>query len=268
MRQLVLCSDDFGYSRGISETIVSLARDRRLNAISCMTACPGWEDDSLLLRHVPTGVEIGLHLVLTGERPLTALDGLTDADGRLPSINALQRQARAGTLPIHSILCEVIAQFDRFEEAVGRAPDFVDGHQHAHLLPGIRPIVLELTRRRAPNAWLRDCTDHPAAIAARPFRGKAIGSAFHSAGLRQAAARHGLSCNEGFAGHYGFAGDYAALLPKFLRRAGHRHLVMCHPGAGHLTHDPIAEARIAEAKVLKQTAVADMANDHGLVFAA
>lgn len=268
MRRLILCSDDFAYSRGVSETIVELARGGRLNAISCMAVMPGWAADSDLLRTLGPGIQIGLHLTLTGEKPLTALPGLTDADGRLPGINRLQRLARLGKVPIDAVAGEVAAQFDRFEAAMGRAPDFVDGHQHAHLLPGIRDRVLAETRRRAPHAWLRDCSDSPQGIAARPYRWKAAGSALHSAGLAKAAARFGLKRNSGFAGHYGFSGDYARLFPAFLRAPGATHLVMCHPGAGRLAGDDIADARIAEAKVLKRLDVKDMAATHGLVFTA
>ena len=268
MRQLVLCSDDFGYSRGISETIASLAGDGRLNAISCMAACPGWEDDSALLAGLPGGVQLGLHLVLTGERPLVAMPSVTDGDGRMPGINRLARLARKGQLPLSLLALEIGAQFERFEAAVGRPPDFVDGHQHAHLLPGIRQVALVETHVRAPGAWLRDCTDHPSAIAARPYRGKAMRSAMHSAGLRRDAEALALRCNAGFAGHYGFSGDYARLFPKFLRQPGERHLVMCHPGAGKMAGDDIADARIVEAKALRELPIADIAADHGLAFAA
>lgn len=268
MRRLILCSDDFAFSRGVSETIVELALDGRLNAISCMAVMPGWDADSELLRLLGPGVQLGLHLTLTGEKPLTDLSALVDADGRLPGINRLQRLARLGKVPLDAVAGEVAAQFDRFEAALGRVPDFVDGHQHAHLLPGIRTRVLAETARRAPKAWLRDCTDSPQGIAARPYRWKAVGSALHSAGLAKAAARHGLSLNAGFAGHYSFSGDYARLFPAFLRAPGKTHLVMCHPGAGKVAGDEIAAARIVEAKALKRLAVRDMAADHGLVFSA
>jgi predicted glycoside hydrolase/deacetylase ChbG (UPF0249 family) len=268
MRQLILCADDFGYSPAISMTIVELALAGRLNAISCMAACAGWETDSAWLKGLPSTIQFGLHLVLTGEPPLTNLDMLTDSDGRLPPINTLARLARFGRLPLAAIAAEISAQFARFEIAVGRPPDFVDGHQHAHLLPGIRPIVLAETAKRAPKAWLRDCTDRPAAIAARPFKLKAIGSALHSVGLRSAARANGLECNSGFAGHYGFAGNYAEIFPKFLNQPGDRHLVMCHPGAGNLAGDDIAAARIIEARALHQLPIADIAHDHGLAFAA
>lgn len=265
MPRLILCSDDFAFSRAVSETIAELARAEKLNAISCMAVMPGWPDDSELVRGLPGQVEIGLHLTLTGERPLTAMPKLAPG-GLLPGINTLRRAARRGQIPLDEIAAEVGAQFDAFISAMGRPPAFVDGHQHAHALPDIREIVLAETASRAPAAWVRDCADHVLAMLARPFFGKATGSAFHSRGLRAAAARHGLACNDSFAGHYDFSSDYRVLFPRFLRQPGATHLVMCHPGAGVRDGDDIAAARPLEAEALRNWPIADMAAAAGLAF--
>lgn len=232
-----------------------------------MAVMPGWAADSVLLRDLPARVEIGLHLTLTGERPLTKMPRLT-VDGTLPPINPLGRMAARGQLPLSEIEGEVRAQFDAFVAGLGRSPAFVDGHQHSHALPGIREIVLEETARRAPGAWLRNCADSVPAMLTRPFFGKASASAWHSRGLREAAAGHGLSTNDSFAGHYDFAQDYHAMFPRFLRRPGAVHLVMCHPGGGHRAGDDIAAARLREAEALRNWPIADMAAVQGLTFAA
>ena len=268
MSRLILCSDDFAWSRGVSETIVALAQAGKINAISCMAIMPGWREDSALLAALPDHVQIGLHLTLTGERPLTGMPSLVCGGGRLPELEELRRRATRGQLLLEEISAEIAAQFDAFIAATGRAPDFVDGHQHAHALPHIREIVLAETARRAPGAWVRDCADRLGAMIRRPFVGKAIGSAWHSRGLRRAAAAHGLSTNDSFGGHYDFVADYAPLLPQFLRRPGKMHLVMCHPGKGARMFDAIAPARPREAAVLRKAAIADMAAAQGLAFPA
>lgn len=267
MSRLILCADDFAFSREVSETIAELAAAGKLNATSCMTLMPGWMRDAELLRALPPGVEVGLHLTLTGERPLTAMPRFAP-DGMMPEIDPLARLAARRELPLEEIAGEVAAQFDAFVAAMGRAPDFVDGHQHSHALPGIRDIVLFETANRAPDAWVRDCVDRLGAMLARPFAGKAIGSAYHSRGLRRAAARYRLRCNDSFAGHYDFASDYRALFPRFLRRAAGMHLVMCHPGAGVRPGDAIAQARPREANALRKWSIADMAAAEGLAFSA
>ncbi len=267
LRRLILCSDDFAFSRAVSATIAGLAQDGKLNAISCMAVMPGWSDDSALLHDLPPHVEIGLHLTLTEERPLTAMPGFAP-DGILPTINEVTRRASRGGVPLDEIAREVTAQFDAFIAAMGRPPAFVDGHQHSHVLPGIRGIVLAETARRAPGAWLRDCTDRLSAMLARPFLGKAIGSAYHSRGFRRDAAKLGLATNDSFAGHYDFAHDYAAILPRMLRKPGRRHLVMCHPGAGERPGDTIAAARPREADGLRTTNITYIAAREGLAFPA
>lgn len=263
--RLILCADDFAFSHATSRTIVSLAQTGKLNATGCMSALADWPADAAMLRDVPDHVEIGLHLTLTLETPATPMPGLA-RDGRLPPIGDLARRARQGAVPLDMVRRAVAEQFDRFEQAMGRAPDFVDGHQHAHALPGIRDVVLAETAARAPRAWVRICTDRPTAIAARPFRGKAAASALGSRGLRTAAEAQGLRGNDGFAGHYGFAGDYAAIFPAFLRRPGPRHLVMCHPGDAGRDNDAIAAARPIEAAALRALPISDMAAECGLAF--
>ena len=265
MRELILCADDFAVSRPVSETIAELAATGKLNATGCMTLMPGWMDDAALLRDLPSHVSIGLHLTLTQERPLTDMPHFAP-DGQLPEIDPLTRLAGRRQLPLEEIAAEIAAQFDAFTAAMGRAPDFVDGHQHSHALPGIRDIVLFETAQRAPDAWVRDCVDRVDAMLARPFVGKAIGSAYHSRGLRRAAARYRLRCNDSFAGHYDFASDYKSLFPRFLRRPAGMHLVMCHPGAGARPGDAIAAARPREADALRNWSIADMAAAEGLAF--
>nr|WP_315379683.1 ChbG/HpnK family deacetylase [uncultured Sphingomonas sp.] len=267
MSRLILCSDDFAYSPAISAAIVTLAQAGKINAISCMAVMPGWAEDARLLADLPAHVEVGLHLTLTEEAPRTAMPRFAPG-GRMPAIDPLTRVARRWAAPLDEVAMEISAQFDAFFAAMRRPPDFVDGHQHAHALPGIRDLVLAETVARAPGAWVRDCTDSPLAILLRPFTGKAIGSAWHSRGLRKAAAALGLRTNRGFAGHYDFRGDYAALFPRFLRRPGPMHLVMCHPGAGERAGDSIAAARIVEAKALHRLPIADMAGAEGLAFPA
>lgn len=265
MPRLLLCADDFGHSPAISATIVELAIAGKINAISCMAAAPGWATDSALLEQLPANVEIGLHLVLAGETPITAMPRLAPG-GQLPTIDQLTIMALRRRLPLDEIAVEIAAQFRQFRAMTGRPPAFVDGHQHSHVLPGIRRLVIAATRVRAPDAWLRDCGDRPGAVIARPFRRKAMASAVNAAGFSAAAAAAGLRCNAGFAGHYDFRGDYARLFPRFLQSPGEMHLVMCHPGAAKLAGDSIAEARITEAAALRMLPIRDMAASHGLSF--
>jgi len=126
-------------------------------------------------------------------------------EGRLPHVDALTARAFAGRLPRDAIAAEIERQYDRFEALIGRPPAFVDGHQHVHVLPGIRGIFLDIARRRAPGAWIRTCEESLAKIRRRGiFRWTAIRSSLLSRGLSARAAGLGLATNHGFAGLYDF----------------------------------------------------------------
>ena len=264
MADLILCADDFALSPGTSAAIAELAAAGQINAVSCMAAAADWAQDARLLLPLSTPVAVGLHLVLTADAAL-----VTAEDCVLPdpvSIDRLTWQAVTGRLPGDAIERTVERQFAAFAAAMGRPPAFVDGHQHSHVLPGIRQIVMRATARHAPQAWLRNCADRPAAMLRRRYRARAFASAAWSAGFREAAERYGLDTNDSFAGHYDFSGDFAALFQTFLRRPGRRHLVMCHPGADDRAGDTIGQARQREFAALRSLSVSALTTQAGLEF--
>lgn len=262
---LTVCADDFALSPAVSAAIAGLAASERINATSCMAVMPGWIEDARRLRDLPQRLSIGLHIVLTDLPPLGGTSALAPR-GMLPRLDQLARRSLAGRLPEADIRAEVERQFDRFGDGIGRMPEFVDGHQHCHHLPRIRDIVIDISARRAPGAWLRDCSDSLSGMAVRPFRWKALRSAAWSAGFAAAAHRRGLRVNDGFAGHYDFRRPYAGVFERFLARPGRHHLVMCHPGAGLMPGDSIAAARIAERDTLAGLPVRELAEAAGLSF--
>lgn len=259
----MLCADDFGLSEGVSVTIADLARRRCLNGISCMAAMPRWDQDARLLEGVDQvrcgalgPVQVGLHLVLASERPLGPM-GCVGPDCRLPGPDRMLGLVLAGRVDMDEVAAEIDRQFAAFRAARGRNPDFVDAHQHVHLYPGIRRLVIAATLRHAPSAWVRVPGDRLGAMLARPHRGKAIGSAIHALGFRRQLAETGLRSNGSFAGHYAFAGDYRSQLDAFLRFGSPAHLIMCHPGDGTDEGDPIAAARRHEAEVIGEMTLAE-----------
>ncbi len=232
-KPIVICADDFALSPGVSAGIVELLEAGRISATSCMAVSPLWPEHAAWLSPVRDRVDIGLHLTLTGLAPLGGM-ARTAPDGRLPAFGALARQALLGRLDLEECGAELERQLDAFVSAFARPPVFLDGHHHVHQLPGVRDLVIDLYRRRlaGTGAYMRVCRDTPAAVLRRPFRVRAlaIGVLGRALGRRAAAAR--IPVNEGFSGIYDFADSvpYSVLFPRFLARAGNRHLVMCHPG--------------------------------------
>jgi predicted glycoside hydrolase/deacetylase ChbG (UPF0249 family) len=139
-----------------------------------------------------------------------------------------------GRLPLGEIAAEIARQIDAFTQHFGRLPDYVDGHQHVHALPGVRDALLRTLAEQGLSGrlWLRDPGDRIDAILARPMRGKALAVAVLAAGFAARAHASRFELNDGFAGFSDFdaAGDYGALFAASLRSPGRRHLIMCHPG--------------------------------------
>ncbi len=126
---------------------------------------------------------------------------------------------------------EISRQFEAFVDAFGRAPDFVDGHQHVHLFPQIRDAFLRVTREAAPDAGVRQCGRVVPALRRFGDR-KALPLDALSRSFRQRAAAHGLRTNPAFAGTYTFhsRAEYAKLFEKFLDGMPDGGVIMCHPG--------------------------------------
>lgn len=248
---LVLCADDFALAPGVSAAIVELLARGRLSATSCMAASPFWPKLAPDLRGL--NADIGLHLTLTDARPLGDMPRLAP-QGRLPPLGRLMAAAFAHRLDRAEIGRELRRQLDAFIAARGRPPDFVDGHQHIHLLPGIRQEVLELFKqgRVGDGTYLRICWDSPARILARGVAvGRALVIAALSPPLGRAARAHGVRVNDSFRGVVDFSGNrpYADEFPSFLRGEGDRPIVMCHPGhvdAELVAADPLTHHREAE----------------------
>lgn len=269
LKAIVICADDYGLSEGVSDAIEELIARRRLSATGVMSGLPGWKRRAsglrALVREHPA--DIGLHVTLTGQQALSPARGLV-RDGRLPEIGALVLRALSGALPRAALREELRAQLDAFEDEWGAPPDFIDGHQHAHALPGIREIVIEemKTRYAGRLPWLRNCTE-PSAWARRRRLGlrKAMIVSTLAAGSAPRAARAGIASNDSFRGLYGFTPDppYRDVFRAGLEGPGARVLLHCHPGivdAELRRLDPLLEPREHErAYLLSDTCGEDLA---------
>ncbi len=253
MTSFVLCADDYAMTPSVSRGILALLEAGRITATGAMTNRPSWLLAARDLAPLAGQADLGVHLSLTCGESLTAGTGWTRNRAQ-PKLTALLARALAGRLPIAAIEAEIDAQLDAFEQAMGRLPDFVDGHQHVHALPGIRRALLAVLARRYPGRepWIRDPGDAPAAIRARArFSRKAQLLAWLAGPFGTQLVAAGFRLNRGFAGYSGFDpnADYGADFASYLIAPGARHLVMCHPGAVDdelRALDPATESRLTE----------------------
>jgi chitin disaccharide deacetylase len=234
-RRIWLCADDYGISKGVNTAIRDLVVRGRINATSVMVVAPAFQrSEAVSLSILNTGssrVAIGLHITLTAPfRPLSP--GFAPLhDGAFLSIGNTLRAAFLRQLKPEKIAVEVGAQLKAFITAFGKPPDFVDGHQHVHLLPQVRDAVLTVVRDTAPAAWLRQCR-RSVPLGKRFGDRKGLLLDGLSSGFRRHARKLGLATNPAFAGTYDFDADphFAALFPSFIEHLPAGGLVMCHPG--------------------------------------
>ena len=247
-KPVFLCADDFSLNPAINAGILQLIERERLAATSCMTQSPSWFEDAKALQAWRGKIQIGLHFNLTHPFP-----GSTSF-----SLPQLMLRCLAKLLDrklVHNTLCE---QLDRFEQAMGQAPDFIDGHQHVHCFPVIRDIVLAEYQRRyggsSPKPWVRSLHQLPAdetQLKARVL----MGFAGRKFGLMLSERK--IPHNNAFAGLYDFdpAANYAAHMQRWLRHSPEGTLIMCHPALENSSGDDIiAAARKAEMAYFSQTA--------------
>ena len=265
-RAVCIAVDDFGLHAGINQAALRLAAMGHVQAIGCMVggnAWPGWSQ--LLRRLEPRRVDLGLHLDLT-ESPLLLQP--------FQPLTRLIRECFLQRLDRKALRAEIRAQLDTFEQTVGRAPTYIDGHQHVHQFPIVRSELLEELggRHGGSKPWLRSTRRARATWAdPRPARRDLVKpwviEQLGSRGLASIAHRMGYPQNAHLLGVYDFRGGpqrYRQLLAAWLSAASKGDLLMCHPSLPGQGNDPLIEARSAEFQVLSDPAFAVQLHDAGI----
>jgi predicted glycoside hydrolase/deacetylase ChbG (UPF0249 family) len=254
LRRIWLCADDYGLAEGVNRAIRDLIDRGRLNATSVMVVGSAiGRDEVAALQEVAAKsprCAIGLHATLTAPfRPLTMHFRPTDGGMFLP-FPKLLRAGLLRRLDVEMIYGELMVQLNAFKDLFGRAPDFVDGHQHAQLFPQARDAFLRAVKEAAPGAWVRQGGSMQP-LAKRLGAPKALVLDVLSSQFRKRAARAGLPFNPAFAGAYDFSTepDFGVLMRQFLDGLPEDGLVMCHPGfvdEALESLDPLTTQREAE----------------------
>jgi chitin disaccharide deacetylase len=253
-RRVWLCADDYGISPGVNRAIRELIERGRLNATSVMVVGPAVGRDEISALQAAAArsrrCAIGLHATLTAPfRPLT-MHFKPLSGGMFPSFSKLLRAGLLRQLDPEIIRAELVVQLAAFAELFGRAPDFVDGHQHAQLFPQVREAFLGAVRQAAPNAWVRQGGRNQP-LPMRLAEPKALILDLLSAQFRRRASQAGVAYNPGFAGAYEFSKrpDFAGLMRRFLEGLPDGGLIMCHPGYVDdilVSLDPLTDQRERE----------------------
>lgn len=277
-RPIWLCADDYGISHSVSKAIRDLVMRGRINATTVMVAAPSFNrSEAASLNALNAGsrrVAIGLHVTLTAPfRPLSVGFRPTRSDAFL----SLEQTFVRGALRVlnrEQLAIEIATQFKTYVTLFGRAPDFIDGHQHVHLFPQVREALLRVIKDVAPQTWVRQCGR--AVTSEQLFSDKkAMVLDMLSRKFRARAAAHDIKTNPAFAGSYDFNAqpepDFARLFPGFLQRLPAHSVVMCHPGLVDTELkrlDPLTDLREREYSFLSGDGFPDLLRAHGVALAA
>jgi predicted glycoside hydrolase/deacetylase ChbG (UPF0249 family) len=274
-RNIILCADDYGIAPAVNQAIRDLIARRRLNATSVMTAAPNFQhhEAEALSAVARSNAAIGLHVTLTAPfQPLS--HGFAPLRrGAFLSLAAMLQRSHLRLLKPELLTIEIVRQFEAFAAAFGRAPDFIDGHQHVHLLPQVREALLSVAKDAAPYAWLRQCGRIPLPARRRYADRKGLVLDGLSRRFRRLAREFGLRTNPAFAGTYAFRSpaDFRKLYLNFLDGLPDGGVIMCHPGIVDTELerlDPLTDLREREYAFFLDDEFPKLLAAHGITLAA
>jgi predicted glycoside hydrolase/deacetylase ChbG (UPF0249 family) len=160
-------------------------------------------------------------------------------------------------IDLDEIEAELMRQIEAFAAALGREPDFLDGHHHVHQLPGIRTVIARTWRTRTRPGWIRNTATTSARILARKVAiPRTAALAVLGAQARRAWRKAGIATNSDFAGVRNFdePKPFRELMRRYLSDAEPGLLIMCHPGhpdAELARIDSVTTSRAAELAYLE-----------------
>ncbi|MCE9667797.1 ChbG/HpnK family deacetylase [Myxococcus stipitatus] len=237
--RLVVNADDLGLHPSLDAGILRAHREGIVTSTTLLARGPNAAEAVALAR--AQGLAVGLHLALSTRlepaAPARAVPTVAPGGRLRASWADFARAWLTGQVRRDEVARELEAQLARARE-LGVEVDHLDGHQHLHLLPGIRPLVEALAaRERLPLRW-------PDALPRAPWL-RAPGPALKTS-LLTVLARLAPRPPEGVrrvsAGGVFEAGrlDEAALLAALDALPGGDFELGCHPGEGapHVPEDP------------------------------
>ena len=149
MKNLIVNADDLGWTEGINRGIVESFQRGIVTSASLLANGPAFASGVKAARSLP-GLGVGVHLNLSDGPPVadpeTVMSLLND-DGEFAGgpESLLLKRARRG-LMLQEVEQEWDAQIQKVRDA-GIQPTHLDGHKHAHMLPGLFEIALRLAKK-------------------------------------------------------------------------------------------------------------------------
>jgi predicted glycoside hydrolase/deacetylase ChbG (UPF0249 family) len=153
--RLIVNADDLGLHPSLDAGILKAHREGIVTSATLLAMGPSAAD--AVVKAQAQGLAVGVHLALSTRLPCAApVDAVRTVapDGRLRASWADFAKAwLTGRVRREELERELSAQLSRARE-LGARVDHLDGHQHLHLLPGVRSVVEALAAREGlPLRW-------------------------------------------------------------------------------------------------------------------
>jgi predicted glycoside hydrolase/deacetylase ChbG (UPF0249 family) len=147
-KRLIINSDDYGRTPEVSRGIRESHLRGVVTSTTCMMNIPTTAADiAIALRETPK-LGLGVHLVLTADRPLLPRErvkSITDENGNFLKLATLI--SRIGEVNAAEVKEEWHAQIAAFVKAAGRKPTHLDSHHHSsYFSPALFKAMLELAK--------------------------------------------------------------------------------------------------------------------------
>lgn len=144
---LVVNADDYGLTAQVSRGILRAHKEGILTSTSVLALGSGFRESAAWLTECDT-IGVGVHLALVGEDPpllgATEIPTLVDRRGNLAfSWRRLLPRVAAGRVDPDDVRRELSAQIEAVR-SIGVPVDHLNSHQHVHMFPGIREVVVDL----------------------------------------------------------------------------------------------------------------------------
>jgi predicted glycoside hydrolase/deacetylase ChbG (UPF0249 family) len=182
---LIINADDFGYTEATSRAIVEAFQLGLCSSTTLMANMPGFELACELAKENALEGHVGIHLVLTEGRPLTAsiqsCPRFCNAAGEF-SLTRKRRVLRLSPQEHDALYEEIEAQVNRCRQA-GISLTHLDSHNHSHEEWAIAGVVIEAARElKIPAVRMMKNAGKGISTAKRVYRW-ALNSKYAAAGL-------------------------------------------------------------------------------------
>ncbi|MBP9722864.1 MAG: ChbG/HpnK family deacetylase [Gammaproteobacteria bacterium] len=264
MKVITVCADDYALNKYTSLGIRKLIEAGRVSATSCMTNSPYWPEEAQALKLlVNSSFETGLHFNLTHNF----------GHNKFTSLNKLISKSLLGIIDKKWLERELQTQLDLFELAIGRPPDYIDGHHHVHVFPVIRSILIKVLKARYCSDkknwqfWIRRVNpplrDHDSKI-------KALILKILAYNFDKLVINNGYKLSGNLVGVYSLSENseyskYSKLVKLWLSKIEDNSLLMCHPSVFNPEPD-FSSASLMEYNFLINSEFLKFCQDHNIII--